>query len=293
MALDDPWLDRIRRACTYLSRAQGHMSLEALAARVGGSRYHLQRNFKRIIGVTPREFAAACRLTKVKQRLRDGVEVSAALYDAGYGSSSGFYRCATRRLGMQPARYRRGGAGLVIRYAITASPLGRLLVAATDQGLCAVAMAGCDRKLRAALRTEYFAARLVHDRQTLAGFTRQVVSHLRGRMPRLDLPLDIRATAFQWRVWAALTAIPRGETRTYAELAASIGKPGAARAVARACALNPAALAIPCHRVVPSSGGVGGYRWGRARKAALLDREFRDEVFQPDTRSRRSGTGAS
>ncbi len=269
----DPWVEKIRRACVYLSNVDGHPALTVLARRLGGSPYHLQRNFKRIVGVSPREFADACRLTKVKQRLREGFDVTDALLAAGYGSSSRFYERAASRLGMPPARYRRGGAGLLIRYATTASPLGRLLVAATDRGVCAVAMADTDRDLRAVLRAEYPAARLAEDRRALAGWTRQVLNHLRGRLPQLDLPLDIRATAFQWQVWNALAAIPPGETRSYAGLATAIGRPTAARAVARACATNPVALAIPCHRVVPSAGGVGGYRWGAARKEMLLGRE--------------------
>ncbi len=269
----DPWVERIRRACVYLSKVEGHPALTVLARRLGGSPYHLQRNFKRLVGVSPRAFADACRLKKVKQRLREGFDVTAALLDAGYGSSSRFYERAASRLGMPPASYRRGGAGLVIRYATAASPLGRLLVAATDRGVCAVAMADTDRDLRVMLRAEYPAARLTEDRRALAAWTRQVLNHLRGRLPELDLPLDIRATAFQWQVWNALAAIPPGETRSYAGLATSIGRPTAARAVARACATNPVALAIPCHRVVPSAGGVGGYRWGAARKEMLLGRE--------------------
>ncbi len=273
----DPWIEKIRRACVYLSNVEGHPALTTLARRLGGSPYHLQRNFKRLVGVSPREFADACRLKKVKQRLRSGFDVTAALLDAGYGSSSRFYERAASRLGMPPVRYRRGGAGLTIRYATTASPLGRLLVAATDRGVCAVALADTDRDLRTTLRAEFPAARLTADRRALAGWIRQVVNHLRGRRARLDLPLDIQATAFQWQVWNALAAIPPGETRSYGELAAAIGRPTAARAVARACATNPVALAIPCHRVVPAAGGVGGYRWGTARKALLLDRETAEE----------------
>ena len=269
----DPWLEKIRRACVYLSNVNGHPSLATLAARLGGSPYHLQRNFKRIVGVTPREYAEACRLQIVKQRLRTGGDVTSAMLDAGYGSSSRFYERAAPRLGMRPKAYQRGGAGMEVRYTIVGSPLGRLLVAATPRGVCAVAMGEFNRELECALRSEFPAANVAADRGSLARWTRQILAHLAGRRPRLDLPLDVQATAFQWQVWNALAAIPRGETRSYAEVASAIGRPRAARAVARACAANPVALAVPCHRVVPATGGVGGYRWGAARKRALLARE--------------------
>lgn len=272
-AAGDPWVDKIQRACTYLANVDGHPSLATLARRVGGSPYHLQRNFKRIVGVTPRAYAEACRLRKVKRRLRQGGDVTGAMFDAGYGSSSRFYERAAPKLGMPPATYRRGGAGTTIRYAMVDSPLGRLLVAATDRGVCAIAMAASDRELEASLAREFPAAVRVPDEGALARWTAPIVAHLAGRRPQLDLPLDVRATAFQWQVWQALGAIPYGETRTYADVAAAIGRPRAARAVARACAANPVALAIPCHRVVPAHGAAGGYRWGAERKKALLSLE--------------------
>jgi AraC family transcriptional regulator of adaptative response/methylated-DNA-[protein]-cysteine methyltransferase len=257
----------------YLANVEGHPSLATLAARLGGSPYHLQRNFKRIVGVTPREYADACRLQKVKRRLRDGGDVTGAMLDAGYGSSSRFYERAAPRLGMQPRAYQRGGAGMSIRYAIVDSPLGRLLVAATSLGVCAVAMGESDRLLERGLAQEYPSASITEDAGGLSGWTRAVLAHIAGRRPRLDLPLDVQATSFQWQVWNALTAIPYGETRTYAEVAAAIGRPRAVRAVARACASNRVALAIPCHRVIPSGGGFGGYRWGVGRKKAILSKE--------------------
>jgi AraC family transcriptional regulator of adaptative response/methylated-DNA-[protein]-cysteine methyltransferase len=269
----DPWVDKIRRACVYLSNVAGHPSLATLAARLGGSPYHLQRNFKRLVGVTPREFAEACRLQKVKRGLRNAGDVTTAMLDAGYGSSSRFYERAAPKLGMSPLAYRRGGAGAAIAYTIVASPLGRLLVASTTRGVCAVAMGSSDAELTASLAREYPAATLARDSGTLGAWTTAILAHLEGRHPRLDLPLDVRATAFQWQVCQALAAIPYGETRTYSDIAATIGQPRAARAVARACATNPVALAIPCHRVVPAAGGGGGYRWGPGRKRALLDRE--------------------
>ena len=279
-AVADPWIERIQRACVYLSNVDGHPSLATLAARLGGSPYHVQRNFKRLVGVTPREYAEACRLRKVKHGLRHAADVTTAMLDAGYGSSSRFYERAVPKLGMSPSTYRRGGAGATIRYAVVDSPLGRLLVAATPRGVCAVKMGSTDAALTEALEREFPEATLVADAGSLSRWTRAILAHLDGRspagsrsMPRLDLPLDVRATAFQWQVWQALAAIPYGETRTYGDVAAGIGRPRAVRAVARACASNPVALAIPCHRVVPASGGEGGYRWGTARKAALLKRE--------------------
>ena len=272
-ATADPWIEKIGRACAYLANVDGHPSLSTLAARLGGSPYHLQRNFKRIVGVTPREYAEACRLRKVKRRLREGGDVTAAVIDAGYGSNSRFYERAAPKLGMLPSIYRRGGAGMTIRYTIVDSPLGRLLVAATSRGVCAVAMAASDAELKRALAREYPAAEIAPDEGALARWTTRILAHLEGRQPRIDLPLDVQATAFQWQVWEALGAIPYGETRSYADVASAIGRPTAVRAVARACATNPVALAIPCHRVVPSGGGVGGYRWGVARKKALLERE--------------------
>jgi AraC family transcriptional regulator of adaptative response/methylated-DNA-[protein]-cysteine methyltransferase len=238
----------------------------------------LQRNFKRLVGVTPREYAEAVRLGKVKRTLRHADDITGAMLDAGYGSSSRFYERAVPKLGMPPSTYRRGGAGTTIRYAIVDSPqdvLGRLLVAATSRGVCTVALGSSDADLTRILASEYPAASIVADAGGLARSTDAVIAHLAGREPRLDLPLDVQATAFQWQVWQALAAIPYGETRTYGEVAASIGRPQAVRAVANACARNPVALAIPCHRVVPLAGGIGGYRWGAARKKGLLDLEGR------------------
>ena len=269
----DPWVEKIRRACVYLGNVAGHPSLATLAARLGGSPYHLQRNFKRLVGVTPREYADACRLKTVKRELRRGGDVTGAMFDAGYGSSSRFYERAVPKLGMAPSVYQRGGAGMSIRYTVVDSPLGKLLVAATTRGVCAVAMGASGAELAKGLSREYSAATITADEGGLSRWTKQIVAHLEGRAPRLDLPLDVQATAFQWQVWEALAAIPYGETRTYTEIAEAIGRPRAVRAVARACATNPVALAIPCHRVVPAAGGEGGYRWGTERKRALLKRE--------------------
>jgi AraC family transcriptional regulator, regulatory protein of adaptative response / methylated-DNA-[protein]-cysteine methyltransferase len=293
-ALDasDPWVDKVRRATVYLANVDaggGHPSLARLAARLGGSPYHLQRNFKRIVGVTPREYADACRLKTVKRRLRQGGDVTAALFDAGYGSSSRFYERAAPKLGMSPSAYRTGAAGLRIAYAIVDSTLGRLMVAATERGVCAVSMGASDAELTRSLSEEFPRARIEADGGALSRWTAAILSHLAGRMPRLDLPLDIQATAFQWQVWQALAKIPYGETRSYAEVARAIGNPKAVRAVARACATNPVALAIPCHRVVPAAGGVGGYRWGAELKRALLRAEGSARGLRAGSRAEGSG----
>jgi len=272
-AAADPWVEKIRRACVYLANVDGHPSLATLARRLGGSPYHLQRNFKRIVGVSPREYADAVRFRRVRLQLRGGADVTDAVFAAGYGSASRFYEGISGKLGMTPSRYRIGGGGARIRYAIVGSPLGRLLVAATDRGVCDVALGSSDEELVRALEQEYPSATRTRDRAGLAAWTTAILEHLAGRQPRLDLPLHVRATSFQWQVWQALSAIPYGETRTYAQVAASMGQPRAVRAVARACATNRVALAIPCHRVVPASGGQGGYRWGSARKQTLLARE--------------------
>ncbi|MGE5571109.1 MAG: bifunctional DNA-binding transcriptional regulator/O6-methylguanine-DNA methyltransferase Ada [Rhodospirillales bacterium] len=233
----------------------------------------LTKAFLRQLGVTPRQYADALRLESFKAQVRKGGEVTEALYEAGYGSSSRLYERAGAQLGMTPGTYRKGGRGMRIAFAIADCPLGRLLVAATQRGVCAVALADSDEELEAALAGEFPEAELRRDDEQVGSWTRAVVEHLEGARPALDLPLDIRATAFQRRVWEELRRIPRGETRTYQEVARAIGRPTAARAVARACATNPVALAIPCHRVVRGDGGEGGYRWGVARKRALLKSE--------------------
>jgi AraC family transcriptional regulator of adaptative response/methylated-DNA-[protein]-cysteine methyltransferase len=284
LASPAPWVEKIRRACVYLAEVEGHPSLRALAARIGGSPYHLHRNFKRLVGLTPREYAEACRLGRVKWRLRRGDAVTSAMFDAGYGSSSRFYERAVPRLGMSPTVYRRGGSGMSIEYTIVDSTLGRLLVAATERGVCAVAMAASDRELERNLKQEYPAATIVAAADSFVEWTAEVLARLDGGRPQVDLPLHVQATAFQWQVWRALEAIPYGETRTYGEVAAAIGRPEAARAVARACAANPVAVAIPCHRVIAASGSISGYRWGVSRKQALLASE-RDARYNDQRRS--------
>jgi AraC family transcriptional regulator, regulatory protein of adaptative response / methylated-DNA-[protein]-cysteine methyltransferase len=269
----DPWIVKIRRACSYLSTADARLSLSALAARVGGSPYHLQRNFKRLVGVTPRAYAEACRLTTIKRQLRKGDDVTSAVFDAGYGSSSRFYEGAAAHLGMPPSTYRRGGSGMSIRYTIVDSVLGRLLVAATARGVCAVIIGKSDDDLVRDLTREYPAAGIEAAGGSFTQWTTEILARLTGRRPRIDLPVDVQATAFQWQVWQELVAIPFGETRTYGQVAAAIGRRRSVRAVARACATNPVAVVVPCHRVVGATGSLTGYRWGVERKRELLKRE--------------------
>ncbi len=283
----DVWGERIRLACQYLSHADGAVTLPTLAARVGTSAFHLQRNFKRIVGVTPREFAEARRLARVKRALRGDDDVTTAFTASGYGSSSRFYERAAPRLGMSPSEYRSGAAGQSIRYATADSPIGAVLVGATDRGVCTVTLGAQAADLVRSLRREFPGATFVEDAHTLRPWLRQIVNAIQGRTAAADVPLDVRATAFQWQVWTALRTIPPGETRTYAEVAASLGRRGSARAVARACAANPVAIAVPCHRVVPAAGGVGGYRWGARRKADLLAREQHPQHPAPASESRR------
>jgi len=252
------------------------LTLDQLGEQIGASPNHLQRVFKRVIGITPRQYAESRRIDRLKARLKEGDNVTTALYQAGYNSSSRLYEQAPARLGMTPATYGRGGAGARIGYTIADSPLGRLLVAATERGVCFVSLADSDATLEAALAHEYPAATIARADARLGEWIGAVARHLAGDQPRLDLPLDVQATAFQWRVWEALKDIAYGDTRSYGQVAAALGHPNAARAVARACATNPVALVIPCHRVVREGGEMGGYRWGADRKRALLEREHGD-----------------
>jgi AraC family transcriptional regulator of adaptative response/methylated-DNA-[protein]-cysteine methyltransferase len=261
----------VLRACRLLDDSLDQPpALKALGAAVGMSPWHLQRRFTQIVGVSPRAYVEARRSERLREGLRRGETVSRAVYGAGYGSGRPIYERKGELLGMTPATYRRGGRGMVVRWALTDSPLGRLLVGATERGVCSVRLGDSDSALEAGLRREFPEAELQRDDGPLAGWVGQILEYLAGAAPRIDVPVDVRATAFQWRVWEALRAIPRGGTRSYAEIAREVGAPRAARAVARACAANPVALVIPCHRVVRADGDQGGYRWGAERKAKLL-----------------------
>jgi AraC family transcriptional regulator of adaptative response/methylated-DNA-[protein]-cysteine methyltransferase len=264
----------VREVCRLINNAGiGEVTLEALGSQLAVSPDHLQRTFKRAVGITPRQYADTRRMERFKMQLRDGLDVTHALYEAGYSSSSRLYEQAPAQLGMTPASYRRGGAGVQITYALSPCVLGVLLVAATERGICKVSLGDSEAQLEADLVEEFSAATLTRDDQQLVAWVAQIARHVEGRQPRLDVPLDIRATAFQRQVWEQLQAIPYGTTRSYQAVADAIGRPTAARAVAQACASNPVALVIPCHRVVGANGGLSGYRWGIGRKQALLTRE--------------------
>jgi AraC family transcriptional regulator of adaptative response/methylated-DNA-[protein]-cysteine methyltransferase len=263
----------VTHARQLLDNTEGVVTLRELSQQVGLSPFHLQRLFKRATGLSPREYQSARRLQHVKTGLRKGEDVTTALYDAGFGSPSRLYEKAPQQLGMTPGEYRRGGAGANITFAIAPTPLGRLLIAATERGLCAVRFGDNAADLERDLRKEFHAAELHRDDTAMRRYVESLLAVVRGEKTTIDLPLDVRATAFQMKVWNKLRQIPRGETRSYGEVAREIGEPGAVRAVARACASNPIALAVPCHRVVRSDGGLAGYRWGMERKKKLLERE--------------------
>lgn len=263
----------VARACELIEAADGVPTLDELAAAAGCSPSHLHRQFKAAVGLTPRQYATTLRRQRARQQLADGASVTEAVYASGYGTSSRFYAEAGEMLGMRPADYGRGGAGQSLQVAVTRSELGWVLVAATGRGVCAVELGDSEDEVR-----ERLAARLPHAEITsaageMAARLLQVVARLDSQQTSTPVALDIRGTAFQRRVWEELQRIPRGETATYGEVAARIGRPGAARAVAQACAANPTAVVIPCHRVVRRGGEPGGYRWGEERKRALLEGE--------------------
>lgn len=272
----------MRRACRFIEaavEAGESPTLKSLAAHCRISPWHLQRSFRQAMGVTPRQYADALRMGRFRTELQKGDGVAAATYGAGYGSSSRVYERAPDALGMTPATYAKGGQGAHIAYALAPSPLGPVLAAATEKGICFVAIGQAESRLVRALKAEFPAAEIDRDRGALASALDAILAHVAGEVPTIDLPLDIRATAFQRRVWEALRQIPVGETRTYAQLATEIGHPGAQRAVGRACATNPVALVVPCHRALRSDGGLGGYRWGLDVKRALIEGEAQEKII--------------
>jgi len=272
----DPQIKLVQRVCRLLNSSEGEtVKLAELAADAGVSVFHLQRTFKRVLGISPRQYLAARRFGNFKTLVRKGESVTSALYDSGFNSSSRLYEHASEELGMTPATYSRGGRGVNIDYTIVASSMGRLLVAMTERGLCAVRMGDSDNDLEEDLREEFPHARIKRADSVLRPLVQKILNHLHNNKPRLDLPLDIRSTAFQRQVWEKLRAIPYGQTVSYGDVAKALGKPGAVRAVGRACATNPVALVIPCHRVVREDKSLGGYRWGLDRKKKLLEREQR------------------
>lgn len=268
----DPQITKIMKACELLE-SEDLYSLEKLAVELNLSPYHLQRSFKEIIGVSPKKYSEAKRMEKFKSGLREGEEVVTAMYDAGFSSSSRLYEKASENLGMTPAAYKKGGQGMKINYAISECELGRILVARTIKGLCSVAFADDDKMLEENLNKEYPNAEIVKDAAVLKDFVDEILKHLAGKKKRLDLPLDIQATAFQMQVWELLRKIPYGETVSYSQIAEKLGDKKKVRAVAQACASNRVAVVIPCHRVIGSSGKLSGYRWGVERKEKLLNTE--------------------
>ncbi len=267
-------IDLARRICQFIEEnLDGTLTVRVMESALGASADRLQRTFRRVLGVPLHQYIKARRFTVFKMYLRLGRPVAEATYEAGYSSSSRVYEKVAGRLGMTPALYRRRAPGVQIRYTVCDSPLGKLLVATTEKGICKVEFGESPAKLQAALQGEFARARVARDDGELAPAVKAILRHLEGKEPDLALPLDIRATAFQLRVYEELKRIPYGRTRTYREIAERLHMPRAQRAVARACATNPVPLLIPCHRVVRSDGELGGYRYGIERKQALLHKE--------------------
>jgi AraC family transcriptional regulator of adaptative response/methylated-DNA-[protein]-cysteine methyltransferase len=279
-------MEMVGRLCRFIEEYDSPdrpLTLAVMSDYMKISPHHLQRTFTGIMGVSPRRYAEMSRLKRLKSLVRKGEGVTNALYEAGYGSASRLYEGSARRMGMTPGAYMRGGKGMRIHYAVVDCALGRLLVGATEKGISAVSVGRSDEELERALFDEYPSADIVRDSSGLDGYIEALLAYLEGKQPVLALPRDVRVTAFQARVYEALQAIPYGSVRTYAQVAQAVGAPRAARAVGNACAANPTALLVPCHRVVRADGSVGGYRWGVDRKKTLLDREGesrQDEAFE-------------
>jgi AraC family transcriptional regulator of adaptative response/methylated-DNA-[protein]-cysteine methyltransferase len=273
--------DQILRACRLIEAADAPPTLAVLAKAVGVSPHHFHRLFRQAMGVTPREYAAAHRLQRFQKELRSGRSVTQAIYAAGFGSNSRAYEHVSAKLGMTPGVFQRGAAGVTIRFVTRRSSLGWVLVAATGKGVCAIELGDDPTALRRHLEGLFPRARLVEDGATLAAWVDEILACVSAPQRGLDLPLDIQGTAFQRRVWQALQRLRVGQTASYSGLASAIGAPQAVRAVARACAANKIALAVPCHRAVRADGSLGGYRWGLARKRALLQAERQARAAGP------------
>ena len=264
----------VQRAASYLADAQEeNPSLGVLALTLGTTVATVRRAFLQVTGLKPRELAEALRIKRFKAMLRAGKSIADALYETGYGSSSRVYERSNAQLGMTPATYQKGGKGMKIGYSFAKSPLGKVLVGATERGVSAVYLGDDEGKLVAELREEYPRAEISPATDSFQRWVREIVQRIEGKQPRMELPLDLQATAFQRRVWQELQRIPRGRTRTYSQVARSLGQPKAVRAVARACATNPVSIVVPCHRVVREDGALAGYRWGLSRKQQLLAQE--------------------
>ncbi len=277
-AATDQRAQRMHVLCRYIeSHAQDALTLEALSAQANLSPFHLQREFKAVVGVTPRQFAEACRLRVLRGELKAGETVTQAIHEAGFGSGSRLYEKVSTRLGMTPGQYRARGAGTQISYASAPSALGLVMMGATDRGLCFVQFGNSQTELIAMLRAEYPAAQIQPMAKSMRGeferWMQALSAHLAGVPDAPALPLDLRGTALQMKVWAYLQQIPSGELRSYGEVAEAIGEPKAVRAVASACARNRVGVLVPCHRVIRGDGSMGGYKWGLERKRALIDAE--------------------
>jgi AraC family transcriptional regulator of adaptative response/methylated-DNA-[protein]-cysteine methyltransferase len=267
----NPRQELIKAVCRYIElHLDEPVTLARLGAEFHQSPFHLQRTFKAVLGITPKEYADSCRMRGFRQKLKAGHSVTRAMHDAGYSSTSRLYSRTSSELGMEPAKYRRGAIATPIRYSFTESPIGRMLIAATDKGICSIQFADSEEELEQGLKQEFPFALRRRDDHGMANLAGQVAQRISGAESSATLPLDIQATAFQRRVWSHLQSIAFGKTQSYAQVAKAIRRPSAVRAVARACATNPVAIAIPCHRVLRSNGDLGGYRWGIRRKKALL-----------------------
>jgi len=264
----------VQRAAGQLAEStEESVRLGVLAKTLGTTQATLRRAFLQVTGLKPRELAEALRIKRFKGMLRAGKSITDALYETGYGSSSRVYERSNAQLGMTPATYRKGGQGMKIGYTIAKSPLGKVLVAATERGVSAVYLGDAESTLISELREEYPRAEIAPAPDAFQRWVGEIVQRIEGKQPRLELPLDLQATAFQRRVWQELQRIPRGRTRTYSQVARSLGQPKAVRAVARACATNPVSIVVPCHRVIREDGALAGYRWGISRKEQLLAQE--------------------
>lgn len=270
----DPQIQLARDICQHIqTNLDQTLTLETLGQQFHVSPHHLQRTFKSVVGVSPQQYTEACRMQNMKSALGEGQEITTALYESGYNSNSRLYTKAAAHLGMTPKRYQRGGKGEQIAFSISICSLGYLLVAATDKGICAARLGDSPKDLEKNLRGEFPNASITPQEEIFVPWVESILQYLDGKQPHLNLPLDIQATAFQRQVWQALQNIPYGNTQSYAQVAQSIGRPKAVRAVANACASNPVALIIPCHRVIRTNGDLGGYRWGIERKRILLNQE--------------------
>jgi len=270
----NPQMQKVEAACRYIDEnLDVTLSLTAISRHVAISPFHFQRMFKRALGISPREYQQARRTGKFRQALRSDSSVTEAIYEAGFSSSSRVYENIPAQLGMTPSAYRRGGEGVEIDYTMVSTEMGKLLVATTERGVCSVRFGESEAAMVRELKSDFNAAKIHRDDKKLEAVAAQIKQSLSSPSATLNIPLDLRGTAFQQMVWKELRRIPRGETRSYADVAKTIGRPKAVRAVASACASNPVALVVPCHRVVQKSGSLAGYRWGVKRKAALLEKE--------------------